>query len=62
MNVETFWWALTLAALAWYSSVTLYVAVRGAGDIREMLARLSARQPPDSHAQDPQAPHEGPPP
>lgn len=62
MNVETFWWVLTLAALAWYSSVTLYVAVRGAGDIREMLARLSARRPPHTRAPDHEVPEQEPPP
>ena len=37
---EGFWWALTMAAVAWYSTVTVYVAVRGAIDIRSMLRRL----------------------
>lgn len=35
-----FWFALTMACLLWYSLVTIYVAVRGAYDIREMLRRL----------------------
>ncbi|MBK8037241.1 MAG: hypothetical protein IPK22_08910 [Verrucomicrobiaceae bacterium] len=39
----TFWLVLTLAALFWYGSVTLYVSVKGAADIREMLARLRNR-------------------
>ena len=38
-----FWLLLTLAALLWYGSVTVYVAVKGAADIREMLARLKNR-------------------
>ncbi len=29
-----------LAVMAWYSSVTVYVAIRGTMDIREMLRRL----------------------
>ncbi|MEX2287146.1 MAG: hypothetical protein WD648_08660 [Planctomycetaceae bacterium] len=37
---EGFWWALTMAAVVWYSTVTVYVAVRGAFDIRSMLKRL----------------------
>jgi hypothetical protein len=35
-----FWGLLTLACVVWYSVVTLYVAVRGAKDIRDMLDRL----------------------
>lgn len=34
-----------MACIAWYSSVTLYVAVRGAMDIKGMLQRL--KQPDD---------------
>jgi ABC-type transport system involved in Fe-S cluster assembly fused permease/ATPase subunit len=36
-----FWGAVTLACLVWYSTVTVYVAIKGAGDIRSMLRRLS---------------------
>jgi hypothetical protein len=43
---STVWWLLTMAAVAWYSTVTIYVAVRGAGDIRGMLRRLADRQEP----------------
>jgi hypothetical protein len=35
-----FWWLVTLAVLVWYSTVTIYVAVKGAHDIRQMLRRL----------------------
>jgi len=35
-----FWWLVTLAVLVWYSTVTIYVAVKGARDIRQMLRRL----------------------
>ncbi len=38
--MELFWKILTGAVLLWYSTVTIYVAIRGARDIREMLARL----------------------
>jgi len=38
--MELFWEILTGAVLLWYSTVTIYVAIRGARDIREMLARL----------------------
>jgi hypothetical protein len=39
-----FWGAVTLACLTWYSTVTIYVAVKGLGDIRRMLRRLSDSQ------------------
>jgi len=35
-----FWWLVTLAVLVWYSTVTIYVAIKGARDIRQMLRRL----------------------
>lgn len=41
--MTTFWLILTGAALLWYSSVTIYVAIKGAGDIREMISRLKNR-------------------
>ena len=36
-----FWGAITLACLAWYSTITIYIAIRGVGDIRDMLRELS---------------------
>jgi hypothetical protein len=36
-----FWGATTLVCLAWYSTITVYVAIKGAVDIRDMLRRLS---------------------
>jgi hypothetical protein len=39
--MENFWWLLTLAAIGWYATVTVYVAIRGALDIRRMLERLA---------------------
>jgi hypothetical protein len=44
MKNHWFWWLLTAAVLVWYSTVTVYVAIRGLFDIRSMLARLKARQ------------------
>lgn len=35
-----FWWLATAACVAWYSSVTVYVAIRGVMDIKGMLERL----------------------
>jgi len=40
INEHWFWWLVTLAVLVWYSTVTIYVAVKGARDIRQMLRRL----------------------
>jgi hypothetical protein len=40
MNAANFWWLITMACLAWYCSVTVYVGVRGLWDIRNMLRRL----------------------
>lgn len=37
-----FWWLMTAAVVIWYSTVTIYVAVRGTLDIKHMLARLEA--------------------
>jgi hypothetical protein len=36
-----FWGAITLACLAWYSTITIYIAFKGVGDIRSMLRKLS---------------------
>lgn len=35
-----FWLGLTSAALLWYATITVYVAVRGGLDIRGMLGEL----------------------
>ena len=35
-----FWGLLTLAVLVWYSTVTVYVGIRGVLDIKHMLATL----------------------
>ena len=35
-----FWGLLLAACLVWYSTVTIYVAIRGGLDIKHMLARL----------------------
>lgn len=37
---ETFWWLLTWACVVWYSTLTLYVAVKGLADIKNMLSHL----------------------
>ena len=40
MTSHWFWGALTLACVIWYSTITIYVAIKGASDIKNMLARL----------------------
>ncbi len=47
MNAELFWKALTIAALVWYSTVTVYVSVKGVKDIKDMLRRLAERRDED---------------
>jgi len=40
MRDHWFWLLLTIFAMVWYSTVTIYVAVKGTLDIRHMLRRL----------------------
>jgi hypothetical protein len=35
-----FWWLLTAACVVWYSTITVYVSIKGVSDIRGMLQRL----------------------
>lgn len=37
-----FWGLLTLACLVWYSTITIYVTIKGISDIKGMLRRLAA--------------------
>lgn len=39
----TFWWLLMMAVMVWYSTVTVYVAVRGSLDVKHMLQALHDR-------------------
>ena len=48
MGEHWFWWLLTVACVVWYSTITLYVAVRGCFEIRKMLARLQDDQPTEN--------------
>ena len=52
MTEHWFWLLLTAACLAWYSTITVYVAVRGLMDIRQMLERIGRMgeevQPPEA--------------
>ena len=44
LKSHPFWGLLTLAVLVWYSTVTIYVGIRGSIDIKQMLRRLKDRQ------------------
>jgi hypothetical protein len=37
---HVFWWIVVGACVAWYSTITVYIAVKGCFDIRDMLERL----------------------
>lgn len=50
---ERFWWLLTGLAVLWYLTVTVYVALRGAADIRRMLARLEQERAAGDDSQRP---------
>jgi hypothetical protein len=40
IGLHWFWALLTLACMVWYSTITVYVAIRGVADIKTMLSRL----------------------
>jgi len=42
-----FWWLLTIAAIAWYTLITGYVAARGVLDIKRMLRALAQKATED---------------
>ena len=44
MPDHVFWWLLTMACVVWYSTITVYVSLKGVADIRDMLRRLSNRK------------------
>lgn len=39
-DMHWFWLTLILAVVVWYSTITIWVAIRGALDIRTMVRRL----------------------
>ena len=47
MMEHWFWFGLTLACVIWYSTITVYVAIKGTADVKNMLARLSADRSSD---------------
>jgi len=42
MREHWIWWLLTVAAIGWYFTITVYVAFKGARDIKNMLRDLKA--------------------
>ncbi len=58
MSDHPVWLALTIACVVWYSTITVYVAIRGFVDIRTMLARLAASAEAETRA-DPSRTEEG---
>lgn len=34
------WWLVVWACVVWYSTITIYISVKGCFDIKEMLERL----------------------
>ena len=39
-----FWWLLAMACVIWYSSITIYVAIKGVTDIKNMLKNLTDKR------------------
>ena len=50
MPKHWFWWALTMVCVAWYSTITIYVSIKGAADIKNMLKRLDATKQREDRA------------
>jgi hypothetical protein len=46
-----FWWLITMACVVWYSTVTLYVTVKGFADIRLMLRNLASKADGEGRSQ-----------
>ncbi len=42
MTARLFWGILTVACVVWYTTITVYVAIRGAYDIKHMLRSLAS--------------------
>lgn len=40
LSNHPFWGIITLAVLVWYSTITIYVGIRGFADIKQMLRTL----------------------
>jgi hypothetical protein len=49
LTLHPFWGGLTIAVLAWYSTITVYVGIRGVVDIKHMLQRLKGAREAQGH-------------
>ena len=47
MIAKWFWFGLLIAVIVWYTTVTVYVAIRGMVDVKQMLRSLEARHRSD---------------
>ncbi len=41
MRDHWFWWLTTAAVVVWYSTITVYVSIKGVTDIKNMLRHLA---------------------
>ena len=44
MTAQWFWYIMTIAVLVWYSTITIYVAIRGSFDVKTMLKELDKKE------------------
>lgn len=52
------WWLLTMACVVWYCTITVYVAIKGSVDIKEMLTRLGDQAETSPESPGDQSPRE----
>ena len=45
MTEHWFWWLITAAVMVWYSTITVYISIKGVTDIKTMLRHLAAYVP-----------------
>ena len=47
MSARVFWELLAWACVLWYSTLTIYVAIKGVADIKRMLTSLKSGSKPE---------------
>ena len=52
LNLPDVWFVVVVACLVWYATVTVYVAIRGAQDIKHMFARLGRTDAAEDESSD----------
>jgi hypothetical protein len=45
MTEHWFWWLMTAACMVWYSTITVYISIKGVTDIKTMLRELASYSP-----------------